>query len=53
MVLESICLNNQIPRKEFYLLLRNVLTGEKRGPELFYIVYLLNKNEVEERCRFI
>jgi len=43
LVLKSVCLNNQAPKKEFYLLVRNVLTGTDKGPELPRIIYLLNK----------
>ncbi|RHZ35187.1 glutamate--tRNA ligase [endosymbiont GvMRE of Glomus versiforme] len=48
-VLKSACLNNQAPKKEFYLLVRNLLTGVDKGPELPQIIYLLNKLEINKR----
>jgi glutamyl/glutaminyl-tRNA synthetase len=48
-VLKSVCISSQAPKKDFYLLIRDVLTGTNKGPELPQIIYLLNKEEVEER----
>jgi len=52
-VLKSVCLSSQAPKKEFYLLVRNLLTGTDKGPELPQIIYLLDKEEVEERFKII
>lgn len=52
-VLKFVCLNSQAPKKEFYLLVRNVLTGTSKGPELPQIIYLLNKEEVEKRFKIL
>ena len=49
LVLKSVSISIQAPKKEFYLLVRSVLTGKEKGPELPQIIYLLNKEEVEER----
>ncbi|MEG7978524.1 MAG: hypothetical protein NY202_00985 [Mollicutes bacterium UO1] len=51
LVLKSVCLNSQAPKKEFYLLTRKALTGTEKGPELPKIIYLLNKEEVEKRFK--
>ena len=48
-VLKSVCTSSQAPKKEFYLLVRNVLTGKEKGPELPQIIYLLGKEEMEGR----
>ena len=50
-VLKSVSTSSQAPKKEFYLLVRNVLTGTDKGPELPQIIYLLNKEEVEKRFK--
>jgi hypothetical protein len=31
------------------MLVRNVLSGKEKGPELPHIIYFLNKEEVKER----
>jgi nondiscriminating glutamyl-tRNA synthetase len=48
-MLESVFLNNKISKREFYSLIRKILTGKDRGPELLHIIHLLNKKEVKER----
>ncbi|KLL04684.1 MAG: glutamyl-tRNA synthetase [Mycoplasmataceae bacterium RV_VA103A] len=50
-VLKSVCLKNRAPKRDFYLLVRKVLTGTDKGPELPQIIYLLNKEEVEKRFK--
>lgn len=47
--LKSVCSKIQAPRKEFYLLVRKLLTGTDKGPELPRIIYLLGKEKVKER----
>ncbi|CAG8545912.1 4620_t:CDS:2 [Racocetra persica] len=47
--LQSVCLDNQAPKKEFYSLIRKLLTGKQRGPELPQIIFLLGKKLVEKR----
>jgi len=49
--LKSVCLNNQVSKKEFYSLARNLLTGRDKGLELVQIIYLLDKSEVEKRLQ--
>jgi nondiscriminating glutamyl-tRNA synthetase len=45
------CVNNEI-KKEFYLSIREVLTGKKSGPELSLVIFFLGKEEVKKRLRF-
>ena len=52
-VLKSVCVSSQAPKKEFYPLVRKVLTGKEKGPELPYIIYLINKRETEERVKIM
>ena len=51
LVLKSVSTSSQAPKKEFYLLVRSMLTGTDKGPELPQIIYLLNKEEVEKRFK--
>jgi glutamyl/glutaminyl-tRNA synthetase len=48
--LKSVCSKSQAPKKEFYLLVRKILTGTDKGPELPRIVYLLGKEKIKERA---
>ena len=52
-VLKSVCLSNQAPKKEFYLLVRKILTGTDKGPELPHTIFLLGKEEVKKRYKII
>ena len=52
-VLKSVSTSSQAPKKEFYLLARNILTATDKGPELPRTIYLLNKEEVEKRFKII
>ncbi|WNE41177.1 MAG: Glutamate--tRNA ligase 1 [Mycoplasmataceae bacterium] len=52
-ILKSFCSNNQAPKKDFYSLVRKILTGKEKGPELPQVIYLLNKNEIAERYKVI
>jgi len=49
-VLKSVSISSQAPKKDFYLLVRKIITGTDKGPELPQIIYLLNKEEVKKRC---
>ena len=49
--LKSVCSKSQAPKKEFYLLIRKILTGTDKGPELPRIIYLLGKEEIKERFK--
>ena len=50
-VLKSVSASSQAPKKEFYLLVRSMLTGTDKGPELPQIIHLLNKEEIEKRFK--
>lgn len=50
-VLKNSANNSQAPKKDFFLLVRKVLTGENKGPELVKIIFLLGKIEIEQRLK--
>jgi len=41
--------NFKVPKKDFYMTLRQLLTGRREGPELVKVIYLLGRTRVLER----
>jgi len=50
-VIRTVVKSTKVNAKEFYTVLREVLTGRKEGPELVDVVYLLGAQETAARIR--